>query len=125
MILGIGIDLVSISRIEKVHQRFGARFARRILNSNELHEYHTRTNKHGFLAKRFAAKEAAVKALGTGERQGVLLKDFSLSHDPLGKPLLQIEGQARLLCEQQGIVRQHVSLSDERDQVIAFVVLES
>lgn len=125
MILGVGIDLVSISRIEKVHRRFGARFARRILSDSEIDEYSAHTNKGVFLAKRFATKEAAVKALGTGEREGVLLKDFWLTHDRLGKPLLQVAGRAKHYCENQGVNRQHVSLSDERDQVIAFVVLES
>ena len=124
MIVGIGTDLISISRIEKVHNRFGARFARRILGVDEMDEYHARKNKNTFLAKRFAVKEAAVKALGTGEREGVLLKDFSLSHDRLGKPILQIAGQAKKRCALLGISQQHVSLSDELDQVVAFVILE-
>jgi len=103
LIAGIGIDLATVSRISKVHQRYGLRFARRFLHDAELSQYNNHQNKDRFLSKRFAVKEAAVKALGTGERAGVLLKDFYLEHDELGKPIL---------------------LSDEGDTVAAFVVLE-
>lgn len=125
MIFGIGVDLVSISRIARVHDKFGERFARRFLSESELTEYATKKNKNGFLAKRFAAKEAAVKALGTGERTGVLLKDFYLTHDTLGKPLLNVCGHAATICETAGIQRFHVSLTDEKDQIVAFAILEN
>lgn len=124
MIAGIGIDLTTVSRIEKTHARFGERFARRFLHESELAVYQSKERPERFLAKRFAIKEAAVKALGTGERQGVLLKDFYVQHDELGKPLLQVSGVARQLCESRGITGFWVSLSDEGDTVAAFVVLE-
>ncbi len=124
MILGIGVDLTSISRIKAVHDRFGGRFARRILASHELDEYAQKRDQNVFLAKRFAVKEAAVKALGTGERGGVLLKDFSISHDTLGKPMLTASGAAKRVMDHKGITQTHVSHSDERDSVIAFVILE-
>lgn len=124
MIAGIGIDLTTISRIEKVHTRFGQRFARRILHSAELEQYATQSDPVRFLAKRFAVKEAAVKAIGTGERDGVLLKDFYLEHDELGKPLLRVCGKAEEHCQALDVVSLWVSLSDEGDSVAAFVVLE-
>ncbi len=124
MIHGIGVDMASISRIKKVHDRFGERFARRILNDAELLTYRARTNQAIFLTKRFAVKEAAAKALGTGEREGVLLKDFSITHDELGKPLLEVTGQAEKILNIQGIKHRYVSLSDEKDSVVAFVILE-
>lgn len=124
MIAGIGVDLVTISRIEGVYQRHGERFAKRILAPEELQQLTEQKNPEGFLAKRFAIKEAAVKALGTGERGGVLLKDFYLEHDELGKPILRIDGKAKLVADQQGINSMHVSLSDEGNQVVAFVVFE-
>jgi len=124
MIAGIGVDLATISRITKVHERFGDRFARRFLHESELSAYHSHEQPERFLTKRFAIKEAAVKALGTGERQGVLLKDFYLQHDELGKPLLRVSGKARTLCDARGITGFWVSLSDEGDTVAAFVVLE-
>lgn len=125
MIYGIGVDIATVSRLASTHERFGERFARRILHESELREFADHTQPARFLAKRFAVKEAAVKALGTGERQGVLLKNFYLSHDKLGKPLLEVTGEAKRLCHFAGILHRHVSLSDEGDQVVAFVVLES
>jgi holo-[acyl-carrier protein] synthase len=125
MIYGIGVDIATVSRLATTHERFGERFARRILHENEIGEFAGHTQPARFLAKRFAVKEAAVKALGTGERQGVLLKDFYLSHDKLGKPLLEVSGEAKRRCHLAGILHRHVSLSDEGDQVVAFVVLES
>jgi len=125
MIIGIGVDMVTLSRIEKIHTRFGERFARRILGQEELAHYHDAPQPARFLAKRFAVKEAAVKALGTGEREGVLLKDFSITHDALGKPLLHVAGKAAELCDTQQVNNKHVSLTDEQDQVVAFVILES
>lgn len=124
MIHGIGVDLVTVSRIEGVHQRFGERFARRFLNAKEIVQLKDAPNKVRFLAKRFAIKEASVKALGTGERAGVLLRDFYVEHTELGKPMLRADGHALVLFEQHRIQATHVSLSDEGDQVVAFVVLE-
>ncbi len=124
MIIGIGVDMVTISRVTRIQQRFGDRFARRILHTIELEEYRTQKQPDRFLAKRFATKEAAVKALGTGEREGVLLRDFYIRHNSLGKPILEVSGQAKKRFSAQGITSQHVSLSDEEDHVIAFVVLE-
>ena len=124
MIAGIGVDLATISRVSRVHRKFGQRFAKRFLHSTELAMYENHQNKDRFLAKRFAVKEAAVKALGTGERNGVLLKDFYLEHDAMGKPLLRVSGQARIRCDAMGINGLWVSLSDEGDTVAAFVILE-
>ena len=125
MITGIGTDLVTVSRVARSHERFGERFARRILHAVEFEAYRRSREPARFLAKRFAVKEAAVKALGTGERDGVLLRDFHVEHDALGKPLLGVSGEAARRCRQAGVTVRHVSLSDEGDQVIAFVVLES
>lgn len=124
MIFGIGVDVTSVSRIRKVHDRFGVRFARRILDTVELAEYTSKSNKTAFLAKRFAIKEAASKALGTGERAGVLLKHFFITHDRLGKPQLRLTGHAKTLASEYKIATHHVSVSDERDTVVAFVIFE-
>jgi len=124
MISGIGVDVVTLSRISDTHDRFGERFALRILSADEMIEYNAAKFPKRFLAKRFAVKEAAVKALGTGEQAGVLLKNFSLTHDKLGKPCLHIAGEAARRCKRDGIISNHVSLSDEGDTVVAFVVLE-
>jgi holo-[acyl-carrier protein] synthase len=125
MIVGIGVDLVTVSRIGKVDTRHAERFERRILTQQEKKDILSAPDRARFLAKRFAVKEAAVKAIGTGEREGVLLSDIGLSHDTLGKPELQISGEAAKRCKALGVSRHHVSLSDEGDLVTAFVVLES
>jgi holo-[acyl-carrier protein] synthase len=124
MIAGIGVDLATISRIEKAYSRFGDRFAKRILNEQEWNSYKSHQYPVRFLTKRFAVKEASVKALGTGERGGVLLKDFYLTHDDLGKPILQVSGKAKERCSLHGINHFWVTLTDEGDTVAAFVVLE-
>ena len=127
VIHGIGVDLVTVSRVRAVHARFGPRFERRVLTDPEREELAglaPGTDPARFLAKRYAVKEAAVKALGTGERAGVLLKDFGLAHDALGKPELTVEGVGAERCARAGVVARHVSLSDELDAVVAFVVLE-
>ena len=119
MIAGIGVDLATISRIEKTHARFGDRFARRILNEAEWDAYQNNPSQINFLTKRFAVKEAAVKALGTGEREGILLKDFYLEHDSLGKPILKVSGEASRRCEQYGMNQFWVCLlytSDAADE---------
>lgn len=124
MIAGIGVDLATISRITQVHKRFGERFARRFLHEKEMETYKHHTCQERFLTKRFAVKEAAVKALGTGERGGVLLRDFYLQHDEMGRPLLHVSGEAKKRCDAMGINGLWVTLSDEGDTVAAFVVLE-
>ncbi|PID60927.1 MAG: holo-ACP synthase [Gammaproteobacteria bacterium] len=124
MIYGTGVDLTTISRIRRAHERFGERFARRFLHAEEWLQYTRHNRPERFLAKRFAVKEAAVKALGTGERQGVLLSDFYVIHDALGRPELHADGEAACLCRRHGIDALHVSLSDEGDTVAAFVILE-
>jgi len=125
MIHGIGTDLVTVSRIASVVERFGERFARRILHADEMPQWRAHSAPVRYLAKRFAVKEAAVKALGTGERAGVLLRDFQVSHDELGKPLLSVTGAAAERCSKVGVTALHVSISDEGDLVNAFVILET
>lgn len=125
MIVGIGVDLVTVSRIAIVDARFSGRFEDRILSDQEKTEITSAPDRTRFLAKRFAVKEATVKALGTGERTGILLSNIGLDHDELGKPELRISGAAAERCAALGVSRHHVSLSDEGDLVTAFVVLES
>lgn len=124
MIFGIGTDIVYVARIRHDLDRYGDRFAERILTANEMREFQRNANKANFLARRFAAKEAAVKALGTGFSNGVQLHDIEVSHDPQGKPLLAFHGRAREYMEQKHINISHISLADEQDHAVAFVTLE-
>jgi len=124
MIYGIGTDIVRIERIDKNLQRYGERFASRILSDNEFEGFQASARKAHFLAKRFAAKEAAAKALGTGFRDGLRLRDISVIHDELGKPILDFSprGQEQLKIRCIGVT--HLSISDEQDYALAFVTLE-
>jgi holo-[acyl-carrier protein] synthase len=124
MIYGIGTDIVRVARMQEDIERFGERFAERILTSDELQEYRQNANKAGFLARRFAAKEAAAKALGTGFSQGVQIRDIEVAHDPQGKPVLSFSGRARQFMQEKGITVSHISLADEQDHAVAFVTLE-
>lgn len=121
MIFGIGTDIVSIERIRTAIQRHGSRFADRVLSSVEMEIYHASPKPEYFLAKRFAAKEAAAKAFGTGFRDGLAMHDIAVVNDNKGKPELRFSGRAASLCEELGIGEHFVSLSDERDHAIAFV----
>ena len=125
MILGIGTDIVEIARMSQALDNFGARFARRILTEEEMLEFDRQSAPEVFVAKRFAVKEAAAKALGTGFSHGVSWHHIEVTHDELGAPGLKFSGKALELQQQKGISNLHVSLSDERDYVVAYVILES
>ncbi|MCF6256403.1 MAG: holo-ACP synthase [Gammaproteobacteria bacterium] len=125
MIFGIGTDIVRIPRMADNLDRYGERFATRILTRSEMATFTDSAQQASFLAKRFAAKEAAAKALGTGFRNGLNLHDIGVDNDALGKPLLVFSQQAQQILQKQGIGNSHLSLSDEKEYAIAYVVLET
>jgi len=122
-VVGVGTDLVEIARLESALARFGERFAARILGGPELAEWRAARGSARLLAKRFAAKEAAAKALGTGFRDGIRLCDIQVRHDELGKPYLDLLGGAGRRAAAMGVTGSQLSLSDERLYALAFVVL--
>jgi holo-[acyl-carrier protein] synthase len=124
MIYGIGTDMVRVQRLQDSLDRHGDRFARRILAGSEWEEYRDSSQKPQFLAKRFAAKEAVAKALGTGFRHGLSLQDIAVGHDSLGKPMLQFSESLNENFRKHGIGSAHLSLSDEKEYALAFVILE-
>jgi len=124
MIFGIGTDIVEVERIESSLSQFGDAFAKRILDEQELASYLASNIKARFLAKRFAAKEAFSKALGTGIRGVVSFQNIAVSHDDLGKPILVLAPELSAFLQEKQIVRMHVSISDEKNLAAAFVVLE-
>ena len=123
MIFGIGTDIVEIERVARALDRHGERFARRVLNDLEWGEFQRCSRAAAFMAKRFAAKEAAAKALGTGFRDGLSMRDIAVSHSPLGQPRLNFQGRAAGLCQTLGVGESHLSLADERRYAVAFVTL--
>lgn len=123
-IYGIGTDIVEVKRVSTILSRHGARFAEHILTPEELPEYAASNIPERFLAKRFAAKEAFSKAMGTGLRHPVSLTNIRITHDALGKPELAFSAELQTLVTQHGIAHCHLSISDEKELVAAFVVLE-
>ncbi|MBK4716592.1 MULTISPECIES: holo-ACP synthase [Tenebrionibacter/Tenebrionicola group] len=124
-ILGLGTDIVEIARIKAVIDRSGDRLAQRVLCANEWAIYQTHQQPVRFLAKRFAVKEAAAKAFGTGIRNGLAFVQFEVFNDMLGKPQLRFHDAALRLAECTGVKNVHVSLADERRYACATVILES
>jgi holo-[acyl-carrier protein] synthase len=124
MIAGIGTDLVEVSRIQESLDRFGHDFARRILAEFEMQEFSQSQQPARFLAKRFAAKEAFAKALGTGMRHPATFENIQVAHDDMGKPVLQFGAELNALLQQRNIRFTHLSISDEKAFATAMVVLE-
>ncbi|HEX5476494.1 MAG TPA: holo-ACP synthase [Burkholderiales bacterium] len=124
MIYGLGTDVVEIGRIEKALVRYGERFARRILCEPELGRFKRHRLPAAFLAKRFAAKEAFTKALGTGIRSPAGWHGMWVVNLPSGKPVLEFTGPLKAFLQDRNITSAHLSLSDERGVAFATVILE-
>ena len=124
MIFGIGTDIVAVKRMDDLHVRYGGKLAERVLAPEEWGDYAEATNKEHFLAKRFAAKEAFAKAVGTGMRSPVSFTTISVVHDKQGKPGFVYSPELGAWIKSHGINSMHLSLSDEQEYVVAFVVAE-
>lgn len=125
MIYGIGTDIVEVTRIEHSITQFGDDFAKRILAESEFSSYLDSKIKARFLAKRFAAKEAFSKALGTGLRPPATFQNISVVHDDLGKPILKLSNELQAFLHSKHILHMHITISDEKNLAVAFVVLET
>lgn len=124
MIYGIGTDIVEVARMEASIAQFGDDIAKRILAESELASYEQSNIKPRFLAKRFAAKEAFSKALGTGLRAPAIMQNIAVAHDDLGKPILVLASELQDFLQSKNITKMHISISDEKNLAVAFVVLE-
>jgi holo-[acyl-carrier protein] synthase len=124
MIYGVGTDVVEIGRIEKALERFGERFARRILCEPELKRFAAHRQPAAYLAKRFAAKEAFTKALGTGIHAPANWHGVWVRNLPSGQPVLEFSEPLKLMLSQRGVANSHLSLTDERGVAMATVILE-
>ncbi|MBN1779514.1 holo-ACP synthase [bacterium] len=121
MIKGIGVDLVEKSRVQRALERFGERFARRVLTEREWALCQTKGDRIGSVAARIAAKEAVFKALGTGWAQNLGWHDIEVLNDSQGKPVVELYREAGRRAE-GGLL--HVSISHEKHSAVAFAVLE-
>ncbi len=124
MIHGVGTDIVEVERMAERLERMGERWASRILTDSEMLTYRSVKTQSHFLAKRYAAKEAAVKAMGVAFRDGISLRHLEVKNDDSGKPYLLFSGRALELKNALKIGDCHLSLSDEKEYAVAFVVAE-
>lgn len=124
MIFGVGTDIVELSRIQQTYERFGDHFVGRLLMDEERALFDRSKWPVRFLAMRFAAKEATVKAMGTGFAHGMWIRDVGIVSNPWGRPLIIWSERGRKVCENLGIGDGHVSLTDDAGLIVAFSVLE-
>jgi len=125
MIVGTGIDITEVPRIRKSIERFGQRFLDRIFTTREIHYCDSKANRVERYAGRFAAKEAAMKALGTGWNHGVRWRDCEVIRKPGGRPTMVFHGKAEQFAAGLGVKNVALSISHTEDQAIAQVILES
>ena len=126
MIVGIGIDLVEVVRVERADRRHGARFLARVFTDGEQRDANVAPERRWeMLAARFAAKEACLKGLGTGWSQGLALRQVEVVREGSGRPTLRLNGAAAQRAETLGVRQAHVSLTHQRSAAAAMVVLES
>lgn len=125
MIVGTGIDITEVPRIREVIERHGERFLKRIFTAGEIQYCESKANRVERYAARFAAKEAGMKAIGTGWNHGVRWRDIEVSRQPGGRPTLTFHGKAAEFAARLGAVHVALSLSHTAEQAIAQVILES
>lgn len=123
-IIGIGTDIVKTSRIRRILQKYPDTFPQRILHESELRVFQNHGSPASFTTKRFAAKEAAAKALGTGIAKGVSFHEIAVNNNELGQPILKMHGETLKVANKMGVKHMHISLSDEGEYAIAYVILE-
>jgi holo-[acyl-carrier protein] synthase len=124
MIVGTGVDLAEVARIRASIERFGAKFIDRIYTAAEIAYVARKANKYERYAARFAAKEAGMKAIGTGWRHGVRWRDFEVANLPSGRPTLRLHGVAARIAEKLGVRHISLSLTHTRELGMAHVILE-
>jgi holo-[acyl-carrier protein] synthase len=125
MIIGTGIDIAEVPRIRQSIERFGERFLKRIYTAGEMRYCDSKANRVERYAARFAAKEAAMKALGTGWSHGVRWRDCEVVRMPGGRPSITFHGKAGEIASRLGVKNAALSLSHTAEQAIAQVILES
>lgn len=125
MIVGTGIDITEVRRIESAIERFGRRFLERVFTPEEVRYCESKANKAERYAGRFAAKEAAMKAIGTGWSRGVRWQDVEVRRFPGGRPTVAFHGKAGEFAQKLGAVRAHLSITHTEQQAMAQVILES
>ena len=124
MIVGLGIDIAEVGRVKAAIERYGETFLRRVYTAKEREYCERFKNKYERFAGRFAAKEAAMKALGTGWRRGVRWVDFEVVREKGGRPTIRLDGEARKIAEELGVMRIALSITHTEAQALAQVIFE-
>lgn len=124
MIIGMGTDIIDKKRIEKSYQQHGDKLVKKLLSKKEMAIFINKHDKVGYLAKRWAAKEALGKAIGTGIRAPVLFPNITVLNNALGKPYFELSETIHSILKQQQINQIHLSISDEKDLAMAWVICE-
>jgi holo-[acyl-carrier protein] synthase len=124
MIVGTGVDICEVPRIAQSIARFGDRFLERVFTAEEIRYCRSKKNSTERFAARFAAKEAAMKALGTGQRQGVIWRDIEVAHALGGRPILRLSGIAAEIARKLGVNRTSLSLTHTESTAMATVIFE-
>jgi holo-[acyl-carrier protein] synthase len=124
MIVGTGVDLAEVDRIRESIERFGEKFLKRIYTEREIAYVERKANKYERYAARFAAKEAGMKAIGTGWRKGVRWQDFEVVNLPSGRPTLKLHGVAAEFATRLGVTNIQLSLTHTAQSGLAYVILE-
>jgi len=125
VIVGIGVDIEEVARLRAAIERHGSRFVNRIYSPSEIAYVERKANRYERYAARFAAKEAGMKAIGTGWRRGVRWQDFEVANLPSGRPTLRLHGQAAKIADGLGVRNIALSLTHTAQQGMAIVILES
>jgi len=125
VIVGTGVDLAEVGRIREAIERFGERFVRRIYTDGEIAYVERKANRFERYAARFAAKEAGMKALGTGWRRGIQWKDFEVVNLPSGRPTLLLHGEAEKIAAESRVTAIHLSITHTAKDGLAYVIFES
>jgi holo-[acyl-carrier protein] synthase len=120
-VIAVGTDICDVRRIKDIEEKYGNRFLQKVFTSREIAYCLKKITKHNSLAARFAAKEALLKALGTGLRNGLQWKEIEIDNDPLGKPYFRFYGQLEKILNKQTVL---LSLSHTAENAIAFVIIE-
>ena len=123
MIYGVGTDICELVRVQQTYDRFGEHFVRRLLMDEEQALFNRKKRPARFLAMRFAAKEATVKAMGTGFAHGMWIRDVGVVNNDWGRPEIIFSERGKAMCEKLGIGDAHVSLSDDAGLIVAFAVV--
>ncbi len=123
MIFGVGTDVLELARIQETYNRFGAHFVNRLLMDEEREQFGRNKWPVRYLAMRFAAKEATVKAMGTGFAHGMWIRDVGIVNTAWGRPEIIWSERGQRVCDELGISGGHVSLSDDAGLIVAFAVV--